>query len=98
MSILRETHSVMGIEYLQKTTFTGFPGVEETGRSLLYAFVESRNERSKNLIQKAGYEYIRSFLTLAFSRFNPKPDIRVSVASMSEYPEISAELRSFYKD
>ncbi|MBE0666824.1 MAG: hypothetical protein IH593_04030, partial [Bacteroidales bacterium] len=36
-----------------------------------YAYVESRNERSRNLVHQAGYEYIRSFLTLAFSRFNP---------------------------
>lgn len=76
----------------------GFKGIEEKGKSIMYAFVESRNERSKNLIQKTGYEYIRSFLTLAFSRFNPRSDIRVSVASMSDYAEILEELRAFYKD
>jgi hypothetical protein len=86
------------LRIFSKPHLLGFPGVEEMGKSILYAFVESKNERSKNLIQKAGYEYIRSFLTLAFSRFNPKPDIRVSVASMNEYPEISDELRSFYKE
>ena len=81
-----------------KPHLLGFKGIKENGKSIMYAFVESKNERSKALIQKTGYDYIRSFLTLAFSRFNPRPDIRVSVASMSEYAEISEELRGFYKD
>lgn len=84
--------------FFRKPHLFGFQPIDEKGKSILYAFVESKNERSKNLIQKTGYEYIRSFLTMAFSRFNPRPDIRVSVASMSEYSEISAELRTFYKD
>ncbi|MCK7531805.1 MAG: hypothetical protein MZV63_12665 [Marinilabiliales bacterium] len=40
----------------------------------MYAYIESKNERSKNLINQAGYEYIRSFLTVAFSRFSPRSD------------------------
>ena len=46
--------------------------VFEGDKHIMYAFLESKNERSKNLVHQAGYEYIRSFLTVAFSRFSPK--------------------------
>jgi len=54
-------------------------GSEDSSETCLtYAYVESRNKRSINFIQQAGYEYTRSFLTVAFSRFNPsiRPDVR----------------------
>ena len=46
---------------------------------VMYAYIESQNERSRNLINQAGYEYIRSFLTVAFSRFNPRSDPSVTL-------------------
>ena len=46
---------------------------------IMYAYIESKNERSKNLIHQAGYEYIRSFLTVAFSRFSPRSDRSVAL-------------------
>jgi len=74
-----------------------FPGVEETSSHLLYCFVEGKNERSQNLIRQAGFQYLRSFSTLTFSRFSLKPDARVSVATEEERPEILAGLRELYK-
>jgi hypothetical protein len=74
-----------------------FPQLGEGGKTVLYAFVESKNERSKNLIQQAGYEYIRSFLTLSFSRFNPKAFHGVSVATEEEKPLVLKELARFYQ-
>ncbi len=65
---------------------------------LMYAYVESRNERSKNLINKAGYEYIRSFLTVAFSRFNPKPSPDVYRLRPEEEPAMEQLLAEQYKD
>jgi len=65
---------------------------------LMYAYVESRNERSKNLIHQAGYEYIRSFLTVAFSRFNPVADSRVTKLAPEEEPAMAALLTDYYRD
>lgn len=70
---------------------------EEAKPHLMYAYVESRNERSKILIHKAGYEYIRSFLTVAFSRFSPKPHPEVSKLSASEEKLMSELLAEQYR-
>lgn len=67
-------------------------------KHVMYAYVESKNERSKNLINQAGYEYIRSFLTIAFSRFNPKPDRRVTRLSTGEVPAMRGLLKDYYKE
>ena len=65
----------------------------------MYAFVESMNERSKNLINQVGYEYIRSFLTVAFSRFSPKPDSRVTkITSQEEKEKMKSLLLDYYRD
>jgi hypothetical protein len=64
----------------------------------MYAFLESNNERSKNLVQQAGYEYIRSFLTVAFSRFSPKSDRRVSKLRADEKPEMESLLLEYYRE
>jgi hypothetical protein len=74
------------------------PGIFEQDKHIMYAFVESMNERSKNLVHQAGYEYIRSFLTVAFSRFSPKPDKRVSRLTEKEMPAMKELLRDFYRD
>ena len=64
----------------------------------MYAFVESMNERSKNLVHQAGYEYIRSFLTVAFSRFSPKPDQRVVKLRDDEKEKMESLLLEYYRD
>jgi hypothetical protein len=72
-------------------------GSEESGeKHVMYAYAESKNERSKNLITQAGYEYVRSFLTVAFSRFSPVKDQRVSKLTPEEYPEMKEKLETFY--
>jgi len=75
-------------------------GGDEQGGSprVIYAYVESRNDRSRNMINQAGYEYIRSFLTVAFSRFNPKPDPSVTRLSPEEEPAMAGLLGEFYSD
>jgi hypothetical protein len=72
--------------------------VFEGDKHIMYAFLESKNERSKNLVHQAGYEYIRSFLTVAFSRFSPKYDTRVVRLSDEERPEMESLLSEYYKD
>jgi hypothetical protein len=75
-----------------------FNGYNDNDKHIMYAFVESMNERSKNLINQAGYEYIRSFLTVAFSRFSPEPDKRVSKISDSEKKKMKSLLLEYYKN
>jgi hypothetical protein len=73
-------------------------GSDEHGTSpnVMYAYVESRNERSRNMVNQSGYEYIRSFLTVAFSRFNPKPNPAVVRLAPGEEPAMAAMLDEFY--
>jgi hypothetical protein len=73
-------------------------GVTETGRHIMYAYVESMNERSKNLIIQAGYEQIRSFLTVAFSRFSPRELPGVNRLEENEKPGMLSLLSEYYKD
>jgi len=87
------------LEIFSKPHLLDFDHVEEDQKHIMYAFIESMNERSKSLVNKAGYDYIRSFLTVAFSRFNPKPDSRVSkLSSEAEKKEMEALLLKYYKE
>jgi hypothetical protein len=65
---------------------------------VMYAYAESRNERSKNLVTQAGYEYIRSFLTVAFSRFNPKTFASVTRLKPEDEPAMARRLADYYAD
>lgn len=86
------------LEIFSKPHLLDLPDVFEKDRHIMYAFVESMNERSKNLVNQAGYEYIRSFLTVAFSRFNPKPDSRVSKLEDKDKAVIDSLLKEYYRD
>lgn len=74
------------------------PDVFEQDKHVMYAFIESMNERSKNLVHQAGYEYIRSFLTVAFSRFSPKTGMRVSKLIPAEMERMRTILLEYYRD
>ena len=65
---------------------------------VMYAYVESSNERSRNLINQSGYEYIRSFLTVAFSRFNPKRNTSVTKLTPEEEPAMAQLLKEHYRN
>jgi hypothetical protein len=86
------------LEVFSKPYLLDLPEVFESGKHIMYAFIESMNERSKNLVHQAGYEYIRSFLTVAFSRFNPTSVKRVSKLSDKEKPKMRELLLDFYRD
>jgi hypothetical protein len=73
------------------------PG-EKVAPHVMYAYVESRNERSRNLINQAGYEYIRSFLTVAFSRFNPGSNNAVTRLAPEEEPAMAGLLAEQYRN
>ena len=86
------------LEIFGKPHLLDLKDVVEGDRHIMYAFVESKNERSKNLVHLAGYEYIRSFLTVAFSRYSPKPDGRVTKLGDDEKPAMEKLLNEFYRD
>ncbi len=87
------------LEIFSKPHLLDYKKSEETDKHLMYAFLESMNERSKNLVNQAGYEYIRSFLTVAFSRFSPKTDTRVSkIRTKEEKTRMELLLNDYYRD
>jgi hypothetical protein len=86
------------LEIFSKPHLLDLKDVFEGDKHVMYAFVESMNERSKNLVQQAGYEYIRSFLTVAFSRFSPSHDKRVSMLTEQEKPEMEKLLNDYYRE
>ena len=86
------------LEIFSKPHLLDLQDVFEGDKHVMYAFVESMNERSKNLVHQAGYEYIRSFLTVAFSRFSPVQDRRVTKLTDQDRPEMEKLLLDFYRD
>jgi hypothetical protein len=86
------------LEIFGKPHLLDLNDVFEGDKHIMYAFVESMNERSKNLVSQAGYEYIRSFLTVAFSRFSPEPDKRVTKLRDEEKTKMDSLLHEYYKE
>jgi hypothetical protein len=87
------------LEIFSKPHLLDYKKTEEGEKHIMYAFLESMNERSKNLVSQAGYEYIRSFLTVAFSRFSPKPDKRVTrIILPEEKKKMESLLLDYYRD
>jgi len=86
------------LEIFSKPHLLDLKDVFEGDKHIMYAFVESMNERSKNLVHQAGYEYVRSFLTVAFSRFSPKPDKHVVKLRDEEKGKMESLLLDYYRD
>lgn len=94
-----DTFKQKTLEIFSKPHLLDFKQVNENDKHIMYAFIESMNERSKNLVNQAGYEYIRSFLTVAFSRFSPKTDNRVSrISTPEDKKEMESLLLEYYRD
>jgi hypothetical protein len=86
------------LEIFSKPHLLELDDVFEGDKHIMYAFVESMNERSKNIIHKAGFNNVRSFLTVAFSRFSPKKDPRVVLLKNDEKEKMKSLLLDFYRD
>lgn len=86
------------LEIFSKPYMLDLQNVYEGDKHLMYAFIESMNERTKNLVNQAGYEYVRSFLTVAFSRFSPKTDQAVRKVHDDEKQIVVDLLNGFYRD
>ena len=85
------------LEIFSKPHLLDLQGVKEGDKHIMYAFIESMNEHSKNLVTKAGYDYVRSFLTVAFSRFSPEKDRRVMKLQEEEKPKMKEFLSDYYR-
>ena len=84
------------LELFSKPYILELPDVNEQDKHILYAFIESNNERSKNIVHQAGFEYIRSFLTVAFSRLKPKKYNSVSLLADSDRDKMKQLLNQYY--
>lgn len=68
-----------------------------TSPTCFYAYVVMDNDRSANLVLSNGFEVLRSFRTMVFSRFRPKRSPKVRKIKSYEIPEIESKLNSFYQ-
>lgn len=84
------------LSFFRRPYILDLPGYGEDDKHVVYAYVESMNERSKNLIHQIGLEYIRSFLTLAFSRFNPETSEGVTKLDLADRDKMKGLLSEFY--
>ncbi|HKL67715.1 MAG TPA: hypothetical protein VJ877_07465 [Bacteroidales bacterium] len=82
--------------FFRKPHLLGFPGYKEGDKHVVYAYIESHNERSRNLIEQVGLENIRSFITVPFSRFNPGESERVSKLPIKDRDRMKNILEGFY--
>lgn len=82
--------------FFRKPHLLGFPGYKEGDKHIVYAYVESHNERSRNLIEQVGLENIRSFITVPFSRFYPRESLRVSKLPVTDRDRMKNILEGFY--
>ncbi|HUS86701.1 MAG TPA: hypothetical protein VMW76_05620 [Bacteroidales bacterium] len=84
------------LTFFSKPQMLDFPGYEKDDKHVMYAYIESKNERSKNLIHQFGFEHIRTFLTVAFSRFSPKADPGVSPIEEKDKGRMTDLLKDYY--
>ncbi len=71
------------------------PGPKE---AFFYAFVEMDNARSSEMTESMGFSPVGEFSTLPFSRFKPKADPRVHLATPEVQPEITEKVTDFYRN
>ena len=91
-----ETWKDKVMAFFRKPQMLDFPGYERDEKHVVYAYVESMNERSKNFIQQVGFEHIRTFLTVAFSRYKPVLSDKVSKLQANEEEKMKSLLADFY--
>lgn len=62
-----------------------------------YAYIEGSNIRSQKAAQFIGYDPVRNFKTILFSRLFPKTSPNIRLYRVEEKPMILNQLKSFYK-
>ena len=71
---------------------------ENDQESILYAYVDPRNVRSKRLCKEFGFHEVRNFRMLSFSRLSQVHSAGISKLLESEYPLIRKLLREHYEN
>jgi hypothetical protein len=71
---------------------------KEGGQALLYNMLEGYNQRSENLIRKAGYEHVRNMATFPFSRIKPRKHRGFDRLRPEEKESLEKALFEFYHD
>jgi hypothetical protein len=74
------------------------PPLPNTKRAIGYAYVESENQRSLQICSAFGFQKVRSFRTLPFSRFFPKKDSGLSKIKPEEQEEALQAVSRYYED
>lgn len=64
--------------------------------ALFYAYVTLDNARSRNLCEMMGFQPVRTFTTLAFSRMFPRRSPQVHPAKPTDLPQLQTFLQSTY--
>ncbi|MEM6343311.1 MAG: hypothetical protein AAF927_05505 [Bacteroidota bacterium] len=70
---------------------------QESHPAHFYAYVVLDNDRSADLVRNNGFQALRSFRTMIFSRFKPKRSPKVRKIKASEKSAIEAKLQTFYQ-
>ena len=70
--------------------------VDSRQKFLFYAYVDLLNERSRILCEDFGFDKIREFKAILFSRFNPKSDERVT--KLSNLEQAKKLLKEYYSN
>lgn len=73
--------------------------IPANGKFFHYAYVDPRNVRSRALCNEFGFEKVREYATIIFTRINPKQgDLVVTAATREEEPHMKELVGTFYKD
>ncbi|MFY0689996.1 MAG: hypothetical protein JXQ90_22685 [Cyclobacteriaceae bacterium] len=66
-----------------------YPTIQKHEPLLVYAFVDSGNVRSSNMVESFGFKQTRSFATTIFSRFRPKDIMPIANRAVFNTPSIN---------
>lgn len=73
-------------------------GISPGEKFFYYAYVDSRNERSALLCKEFGFETVRQYTTIVFSRLFPNADNMHSVVEAQSEESIKELLKTFYQE
>ncbi|MEQ9097796.1 MAG: hypothetical protein RIF36_13280 [Imperialibacter sp.] len=71
---------------------------EAKAAHFFYAYVDGGNVRSEAFVKGFGFEKVGSFVSLVFSRFNPRLSKTVEKLSPDEWDDFKPRLLKFYSD
>lgn len=73
-------------------------GINRDEKFFYYAYVDSRNERSALLCKEFGFEPVRHYTTIVFSRLFPKADRIHPIVEANSEESVKPLLKTFYQE